>query len=190
MSSQLHKKQLGKVSSKARDRKLKTKKRTKKKIGKRRTRWKCNGRKTRSWRRSWNEEGGKEALCRRKSCKKVFELVVHERMSQGKKSEGYKRKEARERVVYCRDKRYGEQFFGGRRRRNEDMEIFEPRGDGSMLEERLEVEDLDKYKAEDSKREACRGRGSPAGVEACTTNQDKKDKEVGRRLLGKTFRFV
>ena len=26
-------------------------------------------------------------------------------------------------------------FFGGRHRRNEDMDIFEPRGDGSMLEE-------------------------------------------------------
>ena len=49
-------------------RKSKTRKRRKRRTGRRRTRWKCNGLRTRSWRRSWNEEGGKEVPCRRKSC--------------------------------------------------------------------------------------------------------------------------
>ena len=38
----------------------------------RRTGWKRNGRKMRSGRRFWNEEGWKEALCRRKSCKRFL----------------------------------------------------------------------------------------------------------------------
>ena len=58
-------------------RKSKTKRR--RKTGKRKTRWKGNGMRMRSWRRFWNEEGWKEALCRQK----VPELVVHERMSHG-----------------------------------------------------------------------------------------------------------
>ena len=50
--------------------KSETKKRRKRKTGKRKTRWTCNGVRMRSWRRSWNEEGWKEALCRRKSHKR------------------------------------------------------------------------------------------------------------------------
>ena len=39
---------------------------------------------SRSWRRSWSEEGWKETHCSWKSCKRVSELVVHERMTKGK----------------------------------------------------------------------------------------------------------
>ena len=93
MSSRPHNGQSGKVSSKAGTaRKLKTQKWMKRKTGKRRARWKCSGRETRSWRMSWNEEGWKEALCRRKSCNRYLSWVVHERIVSRRKSEGYKRK--------------------------------------------------------------------------------------------------
>ena len=71
MTRRLHKEQLGKVSSKIGiARKSKTKKRRKRMTGERKTRWKCNGMRMRSWKRFWNEEGWKEALCRWKSCKR------------------------------------------------------------------------------------------------------------------------
>ena len=61
-----------------------------------------------------------------------------------------------------------------------------------MLEEvggKMEEEVLDKYKVEDSKREAYRGRGT-AGMEACTKKQKIQDTKVERRLLGKNLRLV
>ena len=65
------KEQLGKMSSKiVIARKSKLKKRRKKMTGERKTRWKYNGMRMRCWRRLWNEEGWKEALCSWKSCKK------------------------------------------------------------------------------------------------------------------------
>ena len=57
-----HKEQLGTGSSKIGTvRKSKTEKRRKRRTGKRKTRWEGNGLRMRSWRRVWNEEGGKEA---------------------------------------------------------------------------------------------------------------------------------
>ena len=50
----------------------------------RRTRWKCNGLRMRSCRRVWNEEGWKEVPLQAEVMQKVLELVVHERMPQGK----------------------------------------------------------------------------------------------------------
>ena len=47
--------------------------------GTRKTRWEGNGMSMRSWRRCWNEEGWKEALCRWKSCKRYqSELYMSE----------------------------------------------------------------------------------------------------------------
>ena len=57
------------------------------------------------------------------------------------------------------------------------------------LADRMEEEVLDKYKVEDSIREACRGRLS-AGMEACTKKQKIQDTKGGRRLLGKNLRLV
>ena len=49
----------------------------------------------------------------------------------------------------------------------------------------MEEEVLDKYKVEESKREAFRGRGAPLGME-----KSMRDKTVGRRLSGTNFLFV
>ena len=38
-------------------------------------------------------------------------------------------------MVYLRDEGQAKQLFGGRHRRNEDKDIFKPRGDGPTLEE-------------------------------------------------------
>ena len=73
------------------------------------------------------------------------------------------------------------------------MERFEPRGDGSMLEEVG-----GKNGGGSSGQVQCRGqqkRGSqrqrlPAGMEACTKKQKIQDTNVRRRLLGKNLRFV
>ena len=58
------------------------------------------------------------------------------------------------------------------------------------LAERMEEEVLDKYKVKDSEREACKGRGRPAGVEAWAQKQEIQNKKVVRRLLGKYLRLV
>ena len=58
------------------------------------------------------------------------------------------------------------------------------------LAEKMEEEVLDKYKVDDSKREAYRGRGSPVGMEACTKKQKLQVTKVERRLLGKNLRHV
>ena len=59
------------------------------------------------------------------------------------------------------------------------------------LAEKMEDKVLDKYKVEDSKREA----GLPRqrlffGMEACTKKQELQDTKLERRLLGKNLRFV
>ena len=56
------------------------------------------------------------------------------------------------------------------------------------LAEIMEEEVLDKYKVEDSKREACRGRVFPMKTRA--KKQKIQDKKVERRLLGKNLRLV
>ena len=58
------------------------------------------------------------------------------------------------------------------------------------LAEKMEEEVLDKYKVEDSKREAYRGRFSFFGIVACTKKQEVQDTKVERRLLGKNLRLV
>ena len=64
---------------------------------------------------------------------KVPELVVRERMSQGK---GVKcTQEESEMMVYLRNERQGEQLFGRRHRRNEKMLRYQSGRGGSMLEE-------------------------------------------------------
>ena len=70
-------------------RRLKMKKR--KKAGKKRIKWQSNGRRSKNWRESW-KEGQKEALQIWMPCKKVPELVVNERMPQGKRVKSPKEK--------------------------------------------------------------------------------------------------
>ena len=53
----------------------------------------------------------------------------------------------------------------------------------------MEVEALDKYKVEDSKREAFRGRGGP-WTGRVRRNKEIQNKKVERRLLGKNFLLV
>ena len=49
------------------------------------------------------------------------------------------------------------------------------------------VERVNKYKVEDSKREAFRGRGALLGMEEGAQKQEIQNKKVVRRLLGKNF---
>ena len=134
MPSRPHKGQSGKLSSKAGTaRKLKTKKRMVE-DWQRRTRWKCNG--------GRGEAGGD--LGTKKDGKKLFaadvmqkapESVVHEHMSQGEKVRSTKKQKNVKGWSTEDMKDKANRSFGGRHRRNEDVESFEPRGNGSMLEE-------------------------------------------------------
>ena len=64
----------------------------KRKAGEKGTKWQHSGMKSKNWRRSWNKEGWKKAPGSRRSCEKVPELVVQERVSQGKGVKGLKEK--------------------------------------------------------------------------------------------------
>ena len=55
------------------------------------------------------------------------------------------------------------------------------------LAERMEEEVQDKYKVEESKREACRGRGALLEWRRVRKKQEIQNKNVERRLLGKHF---
>ena len=62
-----------------------------------------------------------------------------------------------------------------------------------MLEEfggKNEVEVLDKYKVEESKREAFKGRGAPLEWRRVRGSKKYRIKEWRRRLLGKSLLFV
>ena len=113
---------------------------------------------------SWNEEGWKEALFQLEVMQKVPELVVHDRMSQGKGVKDVKEKkkvpvwsteEMREKlsiaVVEVTDEMRKWRGFS----RSEKDQCWE-NWKGSM-----EKDVLDKYEVEDSKGEAFRGRGAP-----------------------------
>ena len=58
------------------------------------------------------------------------------------------------------------------------------------LAERMEEEVLNKYKVEESKKKAFRGRGAPLGMEKGAQKQEIQNMKVRRRLLGKNFLFV
>ena len=49
------------------------------------------------------------------------------------------------------------------------------------------VERVNKYKVEECRREAFRGRGALFGMEEGAQKQEIQNKKVGRRLLGKNF---
>ena len=81
-------------------------------------------------------------------------------------------------------------FFGGRHRRNENMDISEPRGDGSMLGEvggQFEDEVLDKNQIENSKREAFRGRGSPLEWRRVPKSKKYKIRKWGEDCWARIF---
>ena len=58
------------------------------------------------------------------------------------------------------------------------------------LAERMEVEVLDKYKVEDSKREAFKGRSAQLEWRRDAQKQERQNKKVERRLLGQNLRLV
>ena len=58
------------------------------------------------------------------------------------------------------------------------------------LAERIEEEVLDKYKVEESKREAFKGRGAPLEWRRVRGSKKYRIKEWRRRLLGKSLLFV
>ena len=58
------------------------------------------------------------------------------------------------------------------------------------LAEKIEEDVLDKYKVDDSKRVAYRGRGSLLEWRCVRKSRKYKIRKVERRLLGKDFRFV
>ena len=58
------------------------------------------------------------------------------------------------------------------------------------LAEKTEEDVLDKYKVEDSKRGAYRGRGPFFGMEACAKQHEIQNTKVVGRLAGNNFRFV
>ena len=58
------------------------------------------------------------------------------------------------------------------------------------LAERMEVEVLDKYKVEDSKREAFKGRSAQLEWRRGAQKQERQNKKVERRLLGQNLRLV
>ena len=79
----------------------------------------------------WEEEQQKKDRSSLKldAMQKVLELVVNERMSQGKRGERLQRKEE------SRNEGKARYRYGGRHGRNEKMESSEPERDGPMLEE-------------------------------------------------------
>ena len=59
-----------------------------------------------------------------------------------------------------------------------------------QLAERMEQEVLDKYKVEDSKREAYKGRGAPLEWRRVCRSKKYRIRKWWRRLPGKNLRFV
>ena len=115
-----------------------------------------------SCKRSLNEEEWKEVPCKLKSC--VLELVVHERMSQGEDVRGTKEKkkvkggsteEMKDKPNSLLEEETGEMVEWRHMSQEETDQCWK------KLAEKMDEEVLDKYKVEDSKREAHRGKGSP-----------------------------
>ena len=102
----------------------------------------------RSWRRSWNEGGGKEGG---KSCKKVPELVVHERLFEGEQARGEEMKD-KQSSSWEEDT---QEMIEWRSMRQEEMDQC-----WKELTDKIEEDVLDKHEVEDSKRGAYRSRGS------------------------------
>ena len=144
-------------------RKSSMKKRKKRKSGKRKTRWECNGMRMRSW---------EETLERRRMEGSSLQAeVMHKlsawcmtRMSQGEKVRGTKEKK---KVKGWSTQEMKEKANSSLEQDTEDMIKWRGMSQEEMeqcwkkLAERMEEEVLDKYKVEDSKREADRGRGAP-----------------------------
>ena len=123
--------------------------------------------------------------------RKVLELVVHERMSQGKWVKGFKEKK----------KVSGWSMEEMRRKPNvavevdaEEMRKWRGVSQSEMdqcwknLADRMEEEGLNKYKVEDSKKRGFQRCSS--GKEKGAQKQEIQSKKVVRRLLGKKFLFV
>ena len=152
----LHKEQRGKVPSKiGTARKLKTKRRGgRERLAKGKPHGSAMGG-MRSWRKVWNEEGWKEALCRR-----VPELVAHERMSQVEKQNAQKKPRKLKGWSTEEMKNKANSFL---EEDTEEMKKWSGMSQDKMdqcwrsLAERMEDEILDKYKVEDGKREAFKG---------------------------------
>ena len=91
VSRRPYKDQLGKVSREV-GIVHKSKMKERRKAGEKGIRWHHSGMKSKNGRTSWNEEGWKRSFLLLHVMQKVLELVVHERMSQGRGVKGLKEK--------------------------------------------------------------------------------------------------
>ena len=147
----------------------------------------------------WDEEQKLEEILERRRTggnslklevmQKVSEPVVHERMSQGK---GVKcRKEKNKKVPGWSVEEMKEKTYIPVVEDTEDMRKWRGLSRSEIdqcwrnLAGRMEEELMDKYKVEESKREAFRGKVL-FGMEGAQ-NQGIQNKKVGRRLLGHIF---
>ena len=162
----------------------------KRKAGEKGTKWQHSGMKSKNRRRSWNKEGWKEAPLQLEVMRKVPDIVVHERMSQGKGVKGFKEKkkvsgwsleEMREKPNIAVEVDT-EEMRKWRGLTQSEMDLC-----WKHLAERMEEEVLSKYEVEESKKEAFRGGGAPPGMEKGAQKQQLQNKKVVRRLLGKNF---
>ena len=163
-------------------------------------RWDCsqieNEAEDESWRQGdqmevhWDEEQRLEEILERRRMEgsplqlevmqKVPELVVQERMSQG---EGSKREKESTRMVYRRDEGKTKCCCGGRHRRIEEIEKFKPERNGPTLEEFGGKNGGGSPGQDSGRRKQKRGTPWNGGGYAKT----RKNKKVGRRLLGRNF---
>ena len=134
------------------------------------------------WRSFWNEGERKEDPCRRKVLQKVPELTVHERMSQDEKARGTKEKKKAQGWSTEDMKDKPSSSLG-----EDTGEMIEWRG---MNQEEVDqcwkksTEKLTKRfwtstKVEDSKREACRGRGSSSEWRRVRRSRKYRTRELG-----------
>ena len=122
---------------------------------------------------------------------KVLELVVHERMSPGKGVKG--RKEKKKKVPGWSIEEMKEKTNIAVVEDAEEMRKWKGLSHSEMdlcwknLAGRMEEKVLEKYKVEESKREAFRGGGAPLEWRRVRKNKRYREKELERRLLGENF---
>ena len=155
-----------------------------KKSGKKKTRCFCSGRRMRIWRRSWKQRRREGSTLQLDLMQKAPELVVHERMAQGEKVAGAK---VKKKVKGWSSEEMKDQANSSLGEDTEEMRMWRGLKEEEIdqcwkkLAEEIEEEVLDKYKVEDSKREAGAIRWS-GGVyrEAGSTEHETGEKIAGQ----------
>ena len=117
---------------------------------------------------------------------------MHERVYQGEKVKGTKKKKVKGwSTEEMKDK--ANSFFWSKTEEMRTLEIFEPRGDGSMLEEvggKNGGGSSGQVQGRGQQKRGLQRQRLPVGMEAGTKKQHIKDTQVERRLLGKNLRLV